>query len=100
MRPCWAAFAVHSLEIARSAAAPRPLCLLAPHESQLPRLRTRTLKPSYRGLGMHYCTSGPAMMALEPSFFSQAVIGPQLSAQLRAPEITRRFFVIYIGDLH
>ena len=49
---------------------------------------------------MHYCTSGPAMMALEPSFFSQAVIGPQLSAQLRAPEITRRFFVIYIGDLH
>jgi hypothetical protein len=35
------------------------------------------------------------------AFSARLVIGPhQLSAQLRAPEITRRIFVIYIGDLH
>ena len=56
MWPYWAAFAVHSLEIARSAAAPKPLSCGTRTKVRLLVLFIRTLEASCRGLGMQWRT--------------------------------------------
>ena len=101
MWPCWAAFAVHSLEIARSAAAPRPLCLLAPHESQ-----ASSFTYLYVGAVVSWpwdavaYTSGPAMLGLRSAFSAKLVDTVGVCASQPLSDRNKGFVVIYIGGLH
>ena len=101
MRPCWAAFAVYSLEMARSAAAPKPLSCGTRTKVRLLVLFIRTLEASCRGLGMQWRT--PQVRRCWESvlsFFSQAGGQSWVCVSQPLPDRDEGFFVIYIGGLH
>ena len=100
MWPCWAAFAVHSLEIARNAASKAAL-LRDPHESQA----SCSVHPYAGGVvswpwdAVAY-TSGPAMLGLRSAFSAKLVDTVGVCASQPLSDRNKGFVVIYIGGLH
>ena len=101
MWPCWAASAVYSLEMARSAAAPKPLSCGTRTKVRLLVLFIRALEASCRGLGMQWRTPQVRRCwSLRSAFSAKLVDKAGVCASQPLSDRNKGFVVIYIGGLH